>query len=37
LLSLKLSLWDTDRQQFENDKQNVDVASPGKISADAHE
>jgi len=28
---------DTDRQQFENDKQNVDVAPPGKISADAHE
>jgi len=27
----------TDRQQFENDKQNVDVAPPGKISADAHE
>ena len=27
----------TDHQQFENDKQNVDVASPGQISADAHE
>jgi len=27
---------DTDRQQFENDEQNVDVASLGKISADAH-
>jgi len=27
----------TDRQQFENDKQNVDVAPLGKISADAHE
>jgi len=25
------------RQQFENDKQNVDIATPGKISADAHE
>jgi len=25
----------TDRQQFENDKQNVDLA--GKSSADAHE
>jgi len=24
------------RQQPENDKQNVDVATPGKISADAH-
>jgi len=37
LLSVKLSLWDTDRQQFENDKQNVDVAPPGKISADDRE
>jgi len=27
----------TDCQQFENDKQNVDVAPPGKISAGAHE
>jgi len=27
----------TDCQQYENDKQNVDVASPGKISAAAHE
>jgi len=27
----------TDPQLFENDKQNVDVAPPGKISADAHE
>jgi len=27
----------TDPQQFENDKQNVDVAPPGKSSADAHE
>jgi len=27
----------TDRQQFENDKQNVNVAPTGKISADAHE
>jgi len=28
----------TDRQQFENEKQNVDIAPPlGKISADAHE
>jgi len=28
----------TDRQQFENaDKQNVDVAPTGKVSADAHE
>jgi len=27
----------TDRQQFENNKQNVDVPPPGKISADAHE
>jgi len=25
------------RQQFENDKQNVDITTPGKISADAHE
>jgi len=24
------------RQQHEKDKQNVDVAPPGKISADAH-
>jgi len=24
------------RQQAEKDKQNVDVAHPGKISADAH-
>jgi len=28
---------DTDRQQFENDEQTVDVAPLGKISADAHE
>jgi len=27
----------TDRQQFENDKQNVNVVPPGKSSADAHE
>jgi len=27
----------TDRQQFENEKQNVDVASPGKSSAEAPE
>jgi len=27
----------TDRQQFENDKEYVDVAPPGKISLDAHE
>jgi len=27
----------TDRHQFENEKQNVDVAPPGKSSADAHE
>jgi len=27
----------TDRQQFENDEQTVDVAPLGKISADAHE
>jgi len=27
----------TDRQQFENDKQNADVSPPGKISADACE
>jgi len=27
----------TDRQQFENDKENVDVAPPWKNSADAHE
>jgi len=27
----------TDRQQFDNDKENVDVAPTGKISADAHE
>ena len=27
----------TDHQQFENDKQNVNVAAPGKSSADAHE
>jgi len=27
----------TDPQQFENDKQNADVAPRGKISADAHE
>jgi len=26
-----------DRRQFENDKQNVDVAPAGKSSADAHE
>ena len=26
-----------DRQQFENDEQNVDVAPLGKMSADAHE
>jgi len=25
------------RQQFEKDKQNVDVSLPGKISADAHD
>jgi len=37
LLSVKLSLWVTDRQQFENDKQNVDLSPPGKISANAHE
>jgi len=37
LLSVKLSLWDIDRQQFENDKQNVDIIPPGKISADVHE
>jgi len=30
-------LRDTDRQQFENDKQNVDVAPPGRIFADARE
>jgi len=27
----------TDRQQFENEKQNVDNAPPGKSSAEAHE
>jgi len=27
----------TDRQQYKNDKQNVDVAPTGKMSADAHE
>jgi len=27
----------TDRQEFGNDKQNVDVAPPEQISADAHE
>jgi len=27
----------TDRQQFENGNQNVDVASPRKRSAEAHE
>ena len=27
----------TDRQQFENDKQNVDVAPTGKSSVNAHE
>jgi len=27
----------TDHQHFENEKQNVDVAPPGKSSADAHE
>jgi len=27
----------TDRQQFENDEQNADVAPPGKISAHANE
>jgi len=26
-----------DRQSFENDEQNVDVAHPGKSSADVHE
>jgi len=26
-----------DRQQFENEKQNIDVSPPGKSSADAHE
>jgi len=27
----------TDRQQFENEKQNVNAVPPGKSSADAHE
>jgi len=27
----------TDRQQFENERRNVDVASPGKSSVEAHE
>ena len=27
----------TDRQQFENEKQNIDVAPPGKSYTDAHE
>jgi len=27
----------TDRQKFENDKQKVDLAPPGKTSADARE
>jgi len=27
----------TDRQQFENEKQNIDVVPPGKNAADAHE
>jgi len=27
----------TDRQQFENERRNVDVASPRKRSAEAHE
>ena len=33
---MRIYLWgNTDRQQFENDKQNVDVSLNGKISADA--
>jgi len=38
LLSAKFLRGNTDRQQFENEKQNVDVAPlPGKSSADARE
>jgi len=42
LKSLKKPWWNclrgnTDCQQFENDKKNVDVAPPGKTSADAYE
>jgi len=37
ICSVQNCLRGTDRQQFENDKQNVGVDPPGKISADAHE